>query len=286
MTTNADASHVKSLRDLLDRFEEIRAGQPEGRFVFRGQPAVHALSTSLERLCRRIDGEAHAAPLRLALKRETFLLREFKRRAHHYMTDLPKLDSDIEWLALMRHHGALTRLLDATYSVAAYFAIQQSQAAKDSDAAVWVFDAEWCVAAAVEALDRERGSGKALRQPIDADNENGLAWALFSEHPVAFVCPINPFRLNERLASQRGLFLAPGDATKRFEDNLNALRGRFDGAQVAQIIIPRASFNSVSGELHKMNVSEATLFPGLDGFARSLAMARLFHEQQRPDLMD
>ena len=55
---------------------------------------------------------------------ETALLREFRRRAHHYVPDAPAHDDLLEWLALMRHWGAPTRLVDFTYShyIAAYFA--------------------------------------------------------------------------------------------------------------------------------------------------------------------
>jgi hypothetical protein len=35
------------------------------------------------------------------------LIREFQRKAHHYPATVPDLDDTLEWLALMRHHGAL-----------------------------------------------------------------------------------------------------------------------------------------------------------------------------------
>jgi FRG domain len=44
------------------------------------------------------------------------LIREFQRKAHHYPATVPDLDDTLESLALMRHHGAPTRLLDWIYS--------------------------------------------------------------------------------------------------------------------------------------------------------------------------
>ncbi len=39
-----------------------------------------------------------------------------------------------------------------------------------------------------------------------------------------------------------------------------------------KVIIPRARLDTVLKELYAMNISRATLFPGLDGFAQSLRM--------------
>ena len=58
---------------------------------------------------------------------EIRLSREFRRAYHDYATHIPSQGSVIEWLALMQHHGAPTRLLDFSYSVyvAAYFPLCQ-----------------------------------------------------------------------------------------------------------------------------------------------------------------
>ena len=84
------------------------------------------------------------------------------------------------------------------------------------------------------------------------------------------VWPINPFRLNERLTLQKGLFLAAGNGARSFVDNLRALHGYDNKANVARFIIPHCQIREVGQELYNTNVTEATLFPGLDGFARSL----------------
>ncbi len=276
--SSAVSQPINGLRELIAYFDQIRSGRPPGCFVFRGQRAGWKLKTSLELACERIDSDA-VNPLAHALKHERYFLREFRRRAHHYLSDLPGPGQLIEWLALMRHHGAPTRLLDATYSiyVAAYFAIQHSEREKDADAALWIFDSELCKTTAVAALTNVRGGGNTLAEEIDLDNEDRVATALLSEPQTLYVCPINPFRLNERLTIQRGVFLAPGDVARSFDENLTTLA-------VTVVIIPRGSFGALTADLHGMNISEATLFPGLDGFARSLLTARQFHRHQRPDL--
>ena len=57
---------------------------------------------------------------------EALILREFMRCAHLYLTkeNIPASNDKLEWLSLMRHYKAPTRLMDFTYSfyIAAYFA--------------------------------------------------------------------------------------------------------------------------------------------------------------------
>jgi hypothetical protein len=122
----ADRS-VRTLQDLRDRIASM--GGPERRLAFRGyyvpdndrSNAPRALMTGLDHLWRQIDeGGPDSLP-----GREGAIVREFMRRAHHYLADVPENGSWFEWLALMQHHGAPTRLLDWTYSpaIAVHFAL-------------------------------------------------------------------------------------------------------------------------------------------------------------------
>lgn len=97
----------------------------------------------------------------------------------------------------------------------------------------------------------------------------GIFWD--SPH-AAFAYVLTPFRLNERLRIQKGTFLAPGDITIGFEENLTAMRGHNDPANVIQIVIPAQCRRDALKHLYYMNVSRASLFPGLEGYARSLGV--------------
>ncbi len=70
---------------------------------------------------------------------EQQVLTEAQRRLHHYLTTLPEDSDSLSWMALLRHHGVPTRLLDVTRSlfIACYFALRD--ATPDADAAVWIF---------------------------------------------------------------------------------------------------------------------------------------------------
>jgi hypothetical protein len=96
--------------------------------------------------------------------------------------------------------------------------------------------------------------------------------------------------MNARLAVQQGCFIVPGDLSKSFMENLaywlevdvsafavkraRSMRPEdaeklFDTA-VIKIILPREIHNQAVWDLDQMNVNATSLFPGLDGFARSL----------------
>ncbi len=108
------------------------------------------LKTSLER-----HTPAEMKPSDAEIK----LLFAFKRRAHTYLQpqNIPAQDNAGEWLALMPHFGAPTRLLDVTESpyVAVYFAIEE--AGQDVEAcAVWAINRFWCLEAVGDAILKDQ----------------------------------------------------------------------------------------------------------------------------------
>src|SRR5207244_2736986 len=96
------------------------------KWVYRGEGSTRPLSTSFDKewaIARTSTGSMEHTPVEY----EALLLREFVRRAHYLDERLPHRSpgaNDLEWLALLRHHGAPSRLLDCSYSfyVASYFA--------------------------------------------------------------------------------------------------------------------------------------------------------------------
>ncbi|HUQ96918.1 MAG TPA: FRG domain-containing protein, partial [Chitinophagaceae bacterium] len=87
-------------------------------WAFRGQLHTHwELRNAIERtdFIKRHNGI------------EADFVQEFKRGARNYLAKDETPGHLIEWLALMQHHGAPTRLLDFSKSpfVAAFFAFEQ-----------------------------------------------------------------------------------------------------------------------------------------------------------------
>ncbi len=92
--------------------------------------------------------------------------------------------------------------------------------------------------------------------------------------PIMFVSAVNPYKQHERLAIQQGVFLCPGDLTKPFEENLSEITGPNAANDFIKLEIdanPKAR-RDIFARLRRMNVGSTTLFPGLDGFARSLTI--------------
>src|SRR5688572_19923925 len=133
---------------------------------------------------------------------EERILRIFKRKAIHFLAEVPDRDDDFQWLALMQDHGAPTRLLDFTWSpyVAAFFALERASA----DAAVWALNLPL-----LRRLHEEHtidGVVVSQADPRDA--------AVFDQHYLpnqhAFVWQGDPFRMPQRVVAQSGTFLVTG----------------------------------------------------------------------------
>jgi hypothetical protein len=244
---------------------------------FRGQrDASWGLETSFERDAKDFFdnyklGRGENFPVRTL---ENTLSQAFQRRADHYLDTNHRPTSDLEWLALMQHHGAPTRLLDWTQSpyVACYFAIEDAKPLdhpyrmpEDAYCVVWAIDVRWCLQQGIPGL-HEAGYPK-ITAKVPFHDEDYHDAVLSSDVPGVF--PVTPFRMNERLAVQQGIFLIAGNREDTFMNNLLSC-GPACKEKVHKIYIPRTCRSSALEDLERMNVSRTSLFPGLDGFAQSL----------------
>ncbi|MHC4529164.1 MAG: FRG domain-containing protein, partial [Planctomycetota bacterium] len=213
---------------------------------------------------------------------EAGLLREFKRKCHHYTQQTPDENCMVEWFALMQHYGAPTRLLDCTYSFFAsiYFALEDAEG--EGECAVWAFNSDW-MSKTIE-LHNKRMHDLLYRAPQAHTDE--FEKALWVEPPSTLVYPLNPHRLNDRLVIQQGVFLAPGDVSKPFEDNMAPLvSGRDSKGNLFKLRINArpAEMKKILQHLRRMNMNSATLFPGLQGYAQSLKTSLVRAEILQPD---
>ncbi len=103
------------------------------------------------------------------------------------------------------------------------------------------------------------------------------------------VVPVEPFKMNERMLLQQGLFLAPVSINCRFESSLlKVLRYAEESGEVKapilyKMVIRPSAHPHLLRELYRMNVSYESLFPGLDGLARSvISVAKIRETGSRP----
>jgi hypothetical protein len=204
---------------------------------------------------------------------EEDLEQQFQRRAHLYVPQIPSELPHLEWMALMRHYGAPARLLDFTRSpyVAAFFACQglpsPSSQNPDGFSAIWAIDAGQLNSAA------RRGT----KEPLVGYDTTFDNLALTTDRP-ALVIATEPFRMNERLTNQQGLFLCTNALAYPFETSLKYMLWKADHYdrykicknRIAKLVIHPDARPKVIRELFRMNISWATLMPGLGGFAQSL----------------
>ena len=105
-------------------------------FVFRGHSnSDWNLETSIERTTSKFNLTIYGKNYTTY---ERWMLHEFKRKSHQYLNHKIENLDHFEWLAIMQHYGAVTRLLDFTYSIfiASYFAVIDST----TKAAIWALN--------------------------------------------------------------------------------------------------------------------------------------------------
>jgi hypothetical protein len=218
-------------------------------YVFRGEASTGAkLSTSLQRLAgERVDVERH-------------LLRSFRRYSPR--TAVPE-DSMWHWLALAKHHGLPTRLLDWTYSpyVALHFATARL-ASREEDGAVWL----------VDFVRTNQLLPDPLARALDAQGMNALSVEVLDDVAPSlgeldrlgddFVVFFEPPSLDERIINQYALFSLLPSPRARFEEWLERHEG-----QARKIVLPAELKWEVRDKLDQANITERVLFPGLDGLA-------------------
>ena len=234
-------------------------------WIYRGQPENRELKTSLE---RRLTN--WGIPLEEAPDVEHQLVRHFRRR----LADA-RLHDTLYCLALMQHHGAPTRLLDFTYSpfAAASFALRDGPFTDDGDPrspVLWCFNAEWLNSATRKVVGDRCVDERGKDEKRD-DTTFRKMYQRGRDHP-RFVLNENPLLLNERLTIQQGVFLCPGDVSVSFMENLRAMEGFELGKNVMCLMLKFSASEArrITETLKRMNLSSAALFPGFDGFARSL----------------
>lgn len=238
---------------------------PYSNWAFRGErDAKWPLYSSLSRYLQNFGVAQAAWP-----DQEARIIRIFKRKAHQYLNKPPAVDDDFQWLALMQHHGAPTRLLDFTWSpyVAAFFALERTLA----DGVVWALNPA--------RIDSSRAPKPARMDPRDPGNFQ--RYYLKGNH--RFIWMGEPYTMNSRLIAQSGTFAVPGVLDAPIEGILN------DADQeniLAKFVMTKAMREVGMRELYRMNITYATLFPDLDGLAKSMAYELEFHWGFNPRTME
>lgn len=222
------------------------------RFAFRGMPNVtHEVCYGLSRVGPR------------AAELEAPMLRTFRRYARRLAT----VDDTVwSWLAVAQHHGLPTRLLDWTFSpyVALHF-MTENAACFDRDGVVW----------AVDYVGARKHLPPPLTEILEEEGANVFTAEMLARGAAGlddldalgndFVVFLEPPSIDDRIVNQYALFsLSP--RSMRMIDWLAA-----HPELVRKIVVPAELKWEVRDRLDQANVTERTLYPGLDGLSRWLA---------------
>lgn len=264
MTASDRSAHDVRPRSFTELLELLYEGawNPDLRrhrspFAFRGLArADHTMSNSLARLAGRYPDVARL---------ELAMLRNFRKYAVQQTAS--KLDSIWHWLAVAQHYGLPTRLVDWTFSpfVALHFATE-TPADYEQDGLVWCVDfvrANRLLPKRLRAILLEEASDTFTAEMLGAFATLRDFDAL-SRDP--FLLFLEPPALDARILNQAALFSLMPSATASLDEWL------VEHADLCRrVVVPAELKWEVRDKLDQANITERTLFPGLDGLSRSLA---------------
>ena len=243
-TTGSSRFECITISSVADLLEDL-GGRPDNRIEwYRGHSDVtYRLLPSLARPPRSVEAE------------ET-LMKRFKQNAYPFLDGSPF--DDWEWLFLMQHHGAPTRLLDWSDSplTGLWFAVGDSgQESEDGDGCLW-----------------------ALR-PIDLNVEARLVPSYHLDIPLFGQDQELDNYLPDRLSTMQANTPAAGIASRQFR-RVVAQMGSFTithrdqialedmpGGFLTRYLIPAAAKPAVRRELLALRVTRLSVFPELANVA-------------------
>ena len=191
------------------------------------------------------------------LQAEQTLIKRFKQSAASFTVDRPETEWD--WLFLMQHYGAPTRLLDWSESplVGLYFAVAAEEHS-EADACLWCLE------------------------PIKLNELANISPTYESDIPCFDIDDVLELYLPDAVIREQTSRLKPaaGIALRRFA-RLTAQLGVFtithrdqhaiesvgSGEHIHKLVIPKERKASILAELEHLRVSKLTLFPELESVA-------------------
>lgn len=165
------------------------------------------------------------------------------------------------WLVLMQHHGAPTRLLDWSWSVwvAAYHAVC---GCKGEDGYVWAFDTS---VLSERSTPEQRAAGRRLMKA-----EEFPEWIAATLEAPRFVLSCGTVECTDRMVAQQGTFTM---CNPPWIDHTEELAQSLPTESLHLLPVPASLKPALMQTLAEMNLSAASLYPGMDGIGRRVAEA-------------
>jgi hypothetical protein len=258
MEFSGTISHIQAMIDIVEEdLREWTFASPAARPWYRGQPNASPPIPSVFR--ERYD--------------EIGMTLMFRERAAIY-GDVPARSGSIdEWLFLMQHYGAPTRLLDWTESalVALFFSVRGRSASSqftDEDGAIWVLHP-------LELNNLPESIGEMTFPNTWSDHKgnvvrNNLKQPFGIESkPTPLPIAIQATFGKTVMASQKSCFTIHGAIRSDFETLFDATP-LVEFGWFRKYCVPAENKTRIAKELDDTGVTRSLIFPSLEGLALEL----------------
>ena len=245
----------------------------DSNWAFRGQSDFRwHLETTLDRVKFKVDTVPNQKKLF-----EDYCILELQRNPDLYRNKY-SVHSEFQAIATLQHYGAPTRLLDFTRSqyVAAFFAIENIK--DGSDGALYAIEYMQLLSSTSHLfrLKYDDGSDEIenFKETSNMSNDITFSKVILNKRQRNFVQMVLPFYFFDRMTQQNGCFLCQGNVNIGFEKNLKEnyeiLQNIVDCKPYYKFKIKKSWKDEIERDLEKMNITNQSLFPGLEGFTKSL----------------
>jgi hypothetical protein len=264
----------------FDAFENAISKMEYRYWVFRGQSDISwRIEPTLARYYRSHQGNIRATSF---YPRESDSIEKFRKSAHLHLRHLPANSDPLEWLAVMQHFGAPTRLIDFTFSpyAALFFALERSSSeiAFGAHMSPSKIDSMYrpYVVHAVHLQSVRLRAKKFIGHPGLPDPSEYMIGKT-PKHGKSFVGFFEGSWKNQRQVAQQGLFMVPSMIDMDVEHYLKSCPSSSKDFPKSswikfQFLGGLSEYSEMVKRLFRANVTAEALFPGLEGTARSISM--------------
>ncbi len=225
---------LNTFNDLVSR---VQSSEPDTRYFFRGvERNFHDLIPKAGRSTHQNENGYY---------KESKAFERFKNQARPFLQWEPR--NDWEWLVLAQHHGLPTRLLDWSSNplVALYFAVKDEFSLSEAQAENPGYDGS----SAFYVITYKAGS---INQELETSPFEYQGYCLFAAPHVT-----------RRIQAQSGFFTIQDDPSKSLYDYHHERK-------LVKLHIPNNMREYFRNLLSMFGINESTMFPGLDGIAKSI----------------
>ncbi|MCO6360026.1 FRG domain-containing protein [Roseivirga pacifica] len=249
----------------LDSWNDFKkfATSAKLEYIYRGEnDSKWDLKSSLDRSSITFD------------EYEEGIINDFKRSAKFYMGNEALPNSLLGWYSLIQHYGAPSRLLDFSKSpyVAAYFAFEEASSSNAERVGIWVINKIILFQKALNHLKLKPKRQTTGNRYAFQDEDFQKVIDMSQDGNTSCIFPTEPFFQNQRYHLQQSIFLAQSNPFIPLYQQLSFIPSDIIHKAIKKITIPTSEKNKAIQDMIKMNITRATLFPGLDGYAKSLSV--------------